>query len=195
MNADMNQRVKDYISKVINDACVSEQHPKDATFSAYIIDGDTLVLFLYTKYARVYYRVMYRLKNNLRKNFGISLGPVKWSGRNKRDWSQEDENPSFTMEDYYVAAGYCVAQVIENGHRWFISLTAVGEKNAQLPKGLNAKTPEEVWAAVEKLKKNLEQVGGSLYYYEDLDTAYEKYRNDFQKAYGEDAPAVSIKKL
>lgn len=195
MDMEKRQKVKNYISKVINDACESEGHPKDSSFSAYIIDGDTLVLFLYSKYARVYYRTIYRLKNNLKKNFGLSLGPVKWSGRNKRDWVHEDDRPAFTMDDSYVSAGYCVAQIIENGHQWFISVTAIGEKSEQLPKGLNAKTSDAVWCAIDRLKKDLEEVGGSLYYYDDLDTAYKKYRSDFQKAYGESAPEVSVEKL
>ena len=195
MDMEKRQKVKNYISKVIDDACESEGHPKDSSFSAYIIDGDTLVLFLYSKYARVYHRVFYRLKNNLEKNFGISLGPVKWSGRNKRDWVREDEKPAFTMDDCYVSAGYCVAQIIENGHPWFISVTAIGAKKDLLPAGLNAKGTKDVWAAVEDLGRNMDRVGGSLYYDDDLNIAYEKYRSDFKRAYGEAASEVSVEKL
>lgn len=195
MNKQQKHNLTSYISKVIDDAYKSEEHQNDASFSAYIIDNDTLVLFLYTKYARVYYRTLYRLRKNLKKNFGISLGPVKWSGRNKHDWANEEEHPTFSMDDCCVEAGYCVAQIVENGHPWFITLTAVGAKKDRLPNGLNANTYEEVWKAVDTLKYQMESVGGKLYYYENLDIAYETYRMDYRKAFGREAPEVSVEKI
>ena len=38
----------------------------------------------------------------------------------------------------------------------------------------------------------MESVGGKVFYTGDLDSAYEHYRTDYKKAFGEDAPAVSV---
>lgn len=192
MNKQQKAKITGYIAKVIDDACKSEEHPNDASFSAYLVDNDTLVLFLYTKYARVYYRVLYRLRKNLKKNFGIELGPSKWSGRHKQDWAHDEEKPTFSMDDSRVEAGYCVAQIKEKGHLWFLSLTAIGAKKDKLPNNLNASTYKESWAAFDQMKVCMNKVGGKMFYYENLSTAYENYRADYQKAYGTEAPSVPV---
>lgn len=38
----------------------------------------------------------------------------------------------------------------------------------------------------------MKSVGGSQFYYDDLDTAFERYRTDYKKAFGKDAPTVGV---
>lgn len=38
----------------------------------------------------------------------------------------------------------------------------------------------------------MESVGGGQFYYDDLDSAYEWYKADYKKVFGEEAPTVSV---
>lgn len=41
-------------------------------------------------------------------------------------------------------------------------------------------------------KRLMESVGGRQFYFDDLDSAYERYKADYKSAFGEDAPTVSV---
>lgn len=43
-----------------------------------------------------------------------------------------------------------------------------------------------------EFKRLMESVGGGQFYYDDLDSAYEWYKADYKKVFGEEAPTVSV---
>lgn len=190
MGYDKKKALVSYINKVIEDACKAEDRPNDVKYFAYIIDGDNLFIELKSKYARVIRRVRYRLKKNLYKNFKIKLVTSLY----ERTW-QMDENPDISIDDSHIEAGYTVGHIKEWNQNYFVGLTAIGSKADKLEHGLNADTVEGVWAACDKLREQMESVGGHQFYYDNLDTAYETYVSDYEKVFGKKPLALTIEKI
>lgn len=177
-----------YLNKVMVDAYLAEHRSMDASLSAWIVDGDVLFIYLPTKYERVRNRVLYRLENNLKQNFGLTLGEHAYLGH-KQDCA------CLVMDDFCVQAGYTVGEIRVDGRVFFINLTAIGSKSHRLKHGLNKGTCAEICEASIQLQKAMRQVGGDSYYYGNLDTAYERFRQDYKKAFGEFPTSFTVEKI
>lgn len=190
MGYDKKKALVSYINKVIEDACKAENRPNDAKYFAYIIDGDNLFVEVKSQYLRVVRRIYYRLNRNIPKNFKMKLVDM-W---HKHYWELNDK-PDISIDDHYVEAGYTVGHFKENGRNYFVSLTAIGSKADKLEHGLHADTVEGVWEACEKLREQMESVGGYQFYFNNLDTAYETYVSDYEKVFGKKPLVLTIEKI
>lgn len=182
------QRLSSYLHKVAQDAFASENKQPDAELKAWLLDHDTLFILLPTKYQRVRTRVFYRLERNLQKNFGISMAEHRF-------YRQDIDKPALVVDDHYVEAGYTVGSIQVGARTYLIHLTAVGNKSNRLKHGLKAETSSKVWEAVDALRARMESVGGKLYYYDRVSTAYGRYRDDYMKAFGEYPYAIDIQQI
>ena len=174
------KRLRSYIEKAIADACKSENRPNDVTFDAFIIDNAALLLILHCKYLRVQRRVYYRILNNVPKNFGLSIVDF---------YKVVDVPvPDYVAEEGYVEAGMTVADIKVGKKHYFLWPSCRGKcvdrAHEMLRDGDFDKRLE--------FGRLMESVGGSQFYVKELDSAYERYRADYKKAFGEDAPAVSV---
>lgn len=190
MGYDKKKALVSYINKVIEDACKAENRPNDVKYFAYIIDGDNLFVEVKSQYLRVVRRIYYRLNRNIPKNFKMKLVDM-W---HKHYWELNDK-PDISIDDHYVEAGYTVGHFKENGRNYFVSLTAIGSKADKLEHGLHADTVEGVWEACEKLREQMESVGGYQFYFNNLDTAYETYVSDYEKVFGKKPLVLTIEKI
>lgn len=190
MGYDKKKALVSYINKVIEDACKAENRPNDVKYFAYVIDGDNLFVEIKSQYLRVVRRIYYRLNRNIPKNFKMKLVDM-W---HKHYWELNDK-PDISIDDHYVEAGYTVGHFKENGRNYFVSLTAIGSKADKLEHGLHADTVEGVWEACEKLREQMESVGGYQFYFNNLDTAYETYVSDYEKVFGKKPLALTIEKI
>lgn len=190
MGYDKKKALVSYINKVIEDACKAENRPNDVKYFAYIIDGDNLFVEVKSQYLRVVRRIYYRLNRNIPKNFKMKLVDM-W---HKHYWELNDK-PDISIDDHYVEAGYTVGHFKENGKNYFVSLTAIGSKADKLEHGLHADTVEGVWEACEKLREQMESVGGYQFYFNNLDTAYETYVSDYEKVFGKKPLVLTIEKI
>lgn len=190
MGYDKKKALVSYINKVIEDACKAENRPNDVKYFAYVIDGDNLFVEVKSQYLRVVRRIYYRLNRNIPKNFKMKLVDM-W---HKYYWELNDK-PDISIGDSRIEAGYTVGHFKENGKNYFVSLTAIGSKADKLEHGLNADTVEGVWAACDKLREQMESVGGHQFYYDNLDTAYETYVSDYEKVFGKKPLALTIEKI
>ena len=190
MGYDKKKALVSYINKVIEDACKAEDRPNDVTYFAYVIDGDNLFVEVKSQYLRVVRRIYYRLNRNIPKNFKMKLVDM-W---HKHYWELNDK-PDISIDDHYVEAGYTVGHFKENGRNCFVSLTAIGSKADKLEHGLHADTVEGVWEACEKLREQMESVGGYQFYFNNLDTAYETYVSDYEKVFGKKPLVLTIEKI
>ena len=68
--------VRQYIEKVIQEACDSEKRPNDVKFEYQVLPDKTLLFSIKTQYLRVQRRVIYRLHKNLKKNFGLTFNQL-----------------------------------------------------------------------------------------------------------------------
>lgn len=68
--------VRQYIEKVIQEACDSEKRPNDVKFKYQLLPDKTLLFSIKTQYLRVQRRVIYRLHKNLKKNFGLTFNQL-----------------------------------------------------------------------------------------------------------------------
>ncbi len=66
------ERLQEYIEKVISDACSSEKRPNDVKYQ-YRLIGNNLLFAIRSNYRKVRVRAEYRLLKNLPKNFGLSF--------------------------------------------------------------------------------------------------------------------------
>lgn len=64
--------LRNYVEKVIEDACKSEERTNDVLYQ-YCIIQDTMIFYISTRYRKVARRVLYRLNKNLQKNFGLKF--------------------------------------------------------------------------------------------------------------------------
>lgn len=190
MGYDKKKALVSYINKVIEDACKAENRPNDVTYFAYVIDGDNLFVEVKSQYLRVVRRIYYRLNRNIPKNFKMKLVDM-W---HKHYWELNDK-PDISIDDHYVEAGYTVGHFKENGKNYFVSLTAIGSKADKLEHGLHADTVEGVWEACDKLREQMESVGGCQFYFDNLDTAYETYVSDYEKVFGKKPLVLTIEKI
>lgn len=190
MRYDKKKALVSYINKVIEDACKAENRPNDVKYFAYIIDGDNLFVEVSSQYLRVVRRIYYRLNRNIPKNFKMKLVDM-W---HKHYWELNDK-PDISIDDSHIEAGYTVGHIKENGKDYFVSLTAIGSKADKLEHGLHAETVDGVWEACDKLRAQMESVGGHQFYYDNLDTAYETYISDYEKVFGKKPLALSIEKI
>lgn len=190
MGYDKKKALVSYINKVIEDACKAENRPNDVKYFAYVIDGDNLFVEVKSQYLRVVRRIYYRLNRNIPKNFKMKLVDM-W---HKYYWELNDK-PDISIDDSHIEAGYTVGHFKENGKNYFVSLTAIGSKADKLEHGLNADTVEGVWAACDKLREQMESVGGHQFYYDNLDTAYETYVSDYEKVFGKKPLVLTIEKI
>lgn len=190
MGYDKKKALVSYINKVIEDACKAENRPNDVKYFAYVIDGDNLFVEVKSQYLRVVRRIYYRLNRNIPKNFKMKLVDM-W---HKYYWELNDK-PDISIDDSHIEAGYTVGHFKENGKNYFVSLTAIGSKADKLEHGLHAETVEGVWEACDKLREQMESVGGHQFYYDNLDTAYETYVSDYEKVFGKKPLALTIEKI
>lgn len=190
MGYDKKKALVSYINKVIEDACKAENRPNDVTYFAYVIDGDNLFVEVKSQYLRVVRRIYYRLNRNIPKNFKMKLVDM-W---HKHYWELNDK-PDISIDDHYVEAGYTVGHFKEKGKNYFVSLTAIGSKADKLEHGLHADTVEGVWEACDKLREQMESVGGCQFYFDNLDTAYETYVSDYEKVFGKKPLVLTIEKI
>lgn len=182
------QQLSTYIRKVVADAFATEHRQPDVECRAWLLDGDTLFILLPTKYQRVKTRVFYRLEHNLHKNFGVSLAEHRFC-------NHDMDKPALVVDDYCVEAGYTVGRIQVGSRTYLIQLTAVGNKSEHLQHGLNAETFQQVWDAVDALRIKMESVGGKLFYYNQVSTAYDRYREDYRRAFGEYPYQISIQQI
>ncbi len=174
------KRLRSYIEKAIADACKSENRPNDVTFDAFIIDNAALLLILHCKYLRVQRRVYYRILNNVPKHFGLSIVDL---------YKVVDVPvPDYVAEEGYVEAGMTVADVKVGKTHYFIWPTRIGKCVDKVHEMLR----DGGFGCGTQFRHIMESVGGKVFYTGDLDSAYEHYRTDYKKAFGEDAPAVSV---
>ena len=68
--------VRQYIERVIQEACDSEKRPNDVKFEYQLLPDKTLLFSIKTQYLRVQRRVIYRLHKNLKKNFGLTFNQL-----------------------------------------------------------------------------------------------------------------------
>lgn len=190
MGYDKKKALVSYINKVIEDACKAENRPNDVKYFAYVIDGDNLFVEVKSQYLRVVRRIYYRLNRNIPKNFKMKLVDM-W---HKYYWELNDK-PDISIDDSHIEAGYTVGHFKENGKNYFVSLTAIGSKADKLEHGLHADTVEGVWEACDKLREQMESVGGHQFYYDNLDTAYETYVSDYEKVFGKKPLVLTIEKI
>lgn len=190
MGYDKKKALVSYINKVIEDACKAENRPNDVKYFAYVIDGDNLFVEVKSQYLRVVRRIYYRLNRNIPKNFKMKLVDM-W---HKYYWELNDK-PDISIDDSHIEAGYTVGHFKENGKNYFVSLTAIGSKADKLEHGLHAETVEGVWEACDKLRAQMESVGGHQFYYDNLDTAYETYVSDYEKVFGKKPLVLTIEKI
>lgn len=172
--------LRGYIEKVIADACKSENRPNDVTFDAFIIDNTALLLILHCKYLRVQRRVYYRILNNVPKHFGLSIVDVHGL--------VDVDNPDYVVSDYYVEAGYTVADIKVGKKHYFPWASCIGSAAEKIHESLRDGDSDKHAEFLDAMKS----VGGSQFYYDDLDTAFERYRTDYKKAFGKDAPTVGV---
>lgn len=182
------EKLAAYLNKVVVDAYLDEHRSMDASLSAWVVDGDVLFIYLPTKYERVRTRVLYRLENNLKRNSGLTLGEHMYI-RHQQDAA------CLVMDDYCVQAGYTVGEIRIDGRVFFINLTAIGSKAHRLKHGLNKGTCTEICEAAIALQNAMHKVGGKAYYYDNLDTAYETFRQDYRKAFGELPVTFTIERV
>lgn len=174
------KQLRSYIEKVIADACKSENRPNDVTFDAFIIDNTALLLILHCKYLRVQRRVYCRILANLPKNFGLSVVDV---------YKLVDVmNPDYVASDYYVEAGMTVADIKVGKKHYFLWLSCRGKCVDRVHEMLRDGDFDKRLG----FKRLMESVGGRQFYDDDLDSAYERYKADYKKVFGEDAPTVSV---
>lgn len=174
------KQLRSYIEKVIADACKSENRPNDVTFDAFVIDNTALLLLLHCKYMRVQRRVYYRILANLPKNFGLSVVDV---------YKLVDvTNPDYVASDHYVEAGMTVADIKVGKEHYFLWPSCRGKCVDRVHEMLRDGDFDKRL----EFKRLMESVGGRQFYADALDSAYERYHADYKKAFGEDAPTVSV---
>ena len=124
------QGLKEYISKVCKDACISEQRPIHVDYQ-YAIVEDKLIFAVRTKYQRVTRRINYRLDNNIGKNFGLVFCNVE-DIYSKIDFVSECIDPNFSFASWVLFGKWgtlrCGEDSILNPHL-HISCHEYGEKN------------------------------------------------------------------
>ena len=167
-----------YIEKVIAGACKSENRPNDVTFDAFIVDNTALLLILHCKYQRVQRRVYYRILNNVPKNFGLSIVDIYGL--------VSVEDPDYYAVEHYVEAGYTVADIKVGRKHYFISASCNGAAAEKIPESLRA-------GDLDAFSEAMESAGGEWFYNDALDTAFERYKADYKKAFGKDPVSVSVK--
>lgn len=177
------RNLRAYIEKVISDACKSESRQNDVTFDAFVIDDTALFLLLHCKYLRVQRRVYYRILNNIPKHFGLSLAYF---------YGMVDiPHPDYVVSDEYVEAGYTVADIKVGNKHYFPWASCIGSSVDRVHEPLRSGDLDEC----EKFKKTMESVGGKQFYYDNLDTAFERYKADYKRAFGTEPITVSVQRV
>lgn len=177
------KKLRSYIEKVIADACKSENRPNDVTFDAFIIDNTALLLILHCKYLRVQRRVYYRILNNVPKHFGLSIVDV---------YGLVDvDNPDYVVSDYYVEAGYTVADIKVGKKHYFPWASCRGSAVEKVHESLR----DGDFDKHREFLDAMESVGGKQFYYDNLDTAFELYKADYKRAFGTEPSTVSVQRV
>ena len=175
--------LRGYIEKVIADACKSENRPNDVTFDAFIIDNTALLLILHCKYLRVQRRVYYRILNNVPKHFRLSI--VDAYGL------VDVDNPDYVVSDYYVEAGYTVADIKVGKKHYFPWASCRGSAVDRVHESLR----DGDFDKCVEFREAMKSVGGSQFYYDDLNSAYERYKADYKRAFGKEPISVSVQRI
>ena len=176
-------KLRKYIEKVIDDACKAEERPNDVQFEAYVIDKSSLLLVINTKFMRVKRRIYYRISHNIQRHFGLTMVSIYKV--------IEVQHPDFIMEDDRVDAGYTVCDIKTNKGHYFIWASAIGNKSHLIPESIRSGNQDAITA----FRNKLESVGGHLYYYDDLDNAFEAYKADYLAAFGNEPATVQYEQI
>ena len=177
------KRLRSYIEKAIADACKSENRPNDVTFDAFIIDNAALLLILHCKYQRGQRRVYYRILNNVTKHFGLSIVGVPGL--------VDVDTPDYVASDYYVEAGYTVADIKVGKKHYFPWATCVGSAVDRVHESLR----DGDFDKCVEFRDAMKSAGGSQFYYDDLNSAYERYKADYKRAFGKEPISVSVQRI
>lgn len=186
-----------YLEKVINDSYKAEEKENDGSFEAWLIENKALLLILHCKYLRVTRRIYYRLSRNLYKNFGLSLVTMDRSVDPAHAGIDDITPEDFHAVSHYAETGRTVAYIKSGKNRFFLypSLDPAhkGRCGNLLPDRVRNQNYYD--GSLEAYHKALLDAGHDLYYYDNLDTAFETCKKAYEDTFHEPAPEVQTEQL
>lgn len=101
------------------------------------------------------------------------------------------DNPDYVVSDYYVEAGYTVADIKVGKQHYFPWASCIGSAAEKIHESLRDGDSDKHAEFLDAMKS----VGGSQFYSDDLDTAYERYKADYKRAFGKEPISVSVQRV
>lgn len=197
LNEITKKRLMNYLQKVIDDAYRSEEKTNDGSFEAWLIEDKAVLLILRCKYLRVTRRIYYRLSRNLYKNFGLSLVTMDRSVDPAHAGIDDITPEDFHAVSHYAETGRTVAYIKSGKNRFFLypSLDPAhkGRCGNLLPDRVRNQNYYD--GSLEAYHKALLDAGHDLYYYDNLDTAFETCKKAYEDTFQEPAPEVRTEQL
>lgn len=197
LNEITKKRLMNYLQKVIDDAYRSEEKTNDGSFEAWLIEDKAVLLILHCKYLRVTRRIYYRLSHNLYKNFGLSLVTMDRSVDPAHAGIDDITPEDFHAVSHYAETGRTVAYIKSGKNRFFLypSLDPAhkGRCGNLLPDRVRNQNYYD--GSLTAYHKALLNAGHDLYYYDNLDTAFETCKKAYEDTFQEPAPEVRTEQL
>lgn len=197
LNEITKKRLVDYLEKVINDSYKAEEKENDGRFEAWLIEDKAVLLILRCKYLRVTRRIYYRLSRNLYKNFGLSLVTMGRSVDPAHAGIDDITPEDFHAVSHYAETGRTVTYIKSGKNRFFLypSLDPAhkGRCGNLLPDRVRNQNYYD--GSLEAYHKALLDAGHNLYYYDNLDTAFETCKKAYEDTFQEPAPEVRTEQL
>ena len=186
-------KLRNHINKVWLDTYYSKNIRMGSPIQAYLIDGDTL--FVYIKDARIkkthkdaYNAILSTLEKTLPSEFGIELGEHSCFG-------QRLDKPSLLVTTKNVRVGYSVGTIMIDGVYYIVSISGNGSKSNKLPHGLNSKNSTDIIEAMMSIDNKMKSIGGKTVYPASNPNCWGDYLRDYESAFGEPPLTLNIEKI